>query len=626
MATITEEQAQAKQGTISVHTENIFPIIKKFLYSDHEIFLRELVSNAVDATQKVKVLSAKGELKEELGELNIEVRIDEKEGTLTISDRGVGLTAEEVEKYINQIAFSGAEEFLEKYKGEQDAPNIIGHFGLGFYSAFMVADKVELVSRSWQPSAEAVHWTCEGSTSFSLGKGERKERGTDVILHIAADSKEFLSEARVRGILKKYCSFLPVPILFGEEESGEGDKKEKKPAVINNTDPAWTKHPTKLKDEDYKALYHELYPFSEDPLFHIHLNVDHPFKLTGVLYFPKLKNDFDPRRNKVQLYSEQVFVTDDVSAILPEFLTLLNGVIDSPDIPLNVSRSYLQSDANVKKISGHITKKVADKLKEMFNKDRKDLEAKWDDIKVFIEYGMLTDEKFFEAAQDFNLLKDSEGNFHTLEELREKTKALQTDKDGNLVLLYATDKEGQHSFIQAAKGRGYEVVLLDGPLTAHVVQRLEMKHENLRFARVDADTLDKLVPKEEKHVGKLSEEEIGQLKPAFEAVIGKDQFHLQFEPMGSEGDAVVITRPEFMRRMREQQLTGGMRMMGEMPEMMNLVVNTDHPLTQTILEAKTDKRKEKLSKQAVDLALLGQGLLKGEALTAFLRRSVELIK
>ncbi|MFZ1331966.1 MAG: molecular chaperone HtpG [Flavobacteriales bacterium] len=625
MTTSTKEKTASKSGTISVHTENIFPIIKKFLYSDHEIFIRELVSNAVDATQKLKTLSTRGEFKGELSDTTITVSIDKEKKTLTISDHGVGLTGEEVEKYINQIAFSGAEEFLEKYKSEKDATKIIGHFGLGFYSAFMVANKVEIFSKSWQ-DAEAIHWSCEGSTEFTLTTGERTERGTDIVLHINEDSLEFLEEPRILGILKKYCSFLPIPIAFGEEEVGEKDKKVKQPRIINNTDPAWTKQPLSLKPEDYTGLYHELYPMSEDPLFHIHLNVDYPFKLTGILYFPKLKRDFDPQRNKVQLYSEQVFVTDNVNDILPEFLTLLNGVIDSPDIPLNVSRSYLQSDAAVKKISGHITKKVADKLHEMFKSDRPDLEAKWDDIKVFIEYGMLTDEKFFDAAQQFNLFKNTDGTSYTLEELKIKLAPTQTDKEENVIVLYANDVEGQHPFIEAARSRGYEVMLLDSQLTAHVIQRLEMKNDKLRFARVDADTLDKLIAKDTKAESTLTEEELGTLKPAFESVIGDTKFSLQFEPMGAEGDAVVITRPEFMRRLREQQQTGSQNMFGNMPEMMNLVVNTDHPLTRTILDSKTDKRREKLSKQAVDLALLGQGMLKGEALTAFLRRSVELIK
>lgn len=630
MSTTTEEP-KAKSGTISVHTENIFPIIKKFLYSDHEIFLRELVSNAVDATQKIKTLTSRGEAKGELGDLAIQVSIDKDAGTLTISDRGIGLTADEVEKYINQIAFSGAEEFVEKYKKEGDGNQIIGHFGMGFYSAFMVADKVELISRSFKEGAEAVKWTCEGSTSYSIDAGEREHRGTDIILHIAEDSKEFLEDHRIRGILNKYCKFLPVEIQFGEHDEpvGEGDDATtvKKPSIINNTKPAWMKAPKDLDDADYKSLHQDLYPMSEPPLFHIHLNVDHPFRLTGILYFPKLKENFDMQKNKVNLYCNQVFVTDDVSSVMPEFLTMLNGVIDSPDIPLNVSRSYLQADANVKRISGHITKKVADKLDSMFKKDRADLEAKWNDVKLIIEYGMLTEEKFFDKAQNFCLYPNTDSKYFTLEEHIEAVKANQTDKNERTVILYASNPDEQHAYIAQAKDRGYEVLLLDSPLISHLISRLEAKNEKVSFARVDADTLDKLIQKDEVIPNKLSEDEIEKLKPVFEKSVEEGKYIVSCEPMSEEAEPVIITRPEFMRRMREQQLTGGgPMMMGNMPEMLNLVVNTNHPLIGEILNSKTDKKKERLTKQVVDLALLGQGLLKGEELTKFIRRSVELIK
>ena len=631
MTTTTEAPKTAQQGTISVHTENIFPIIKKFLYSDHEIFLRELVSNAVDATQKLRTLSSRGEAKGELGDLTIQVAVDKEAGTLTISDRGIGLTAEEVEKYINQIAFSGAEEFVEKYKKEGDGNQIIGHFGMGFYSAFMVADKVELVSRSFKEGAEAVKWTCEGSTSYSIETGDRESRGTDVILHVSEDSKEFLEEARIRGILNKYCKFLPVEIQFGEHEvtEGEGDdaKKITKPSIINTTSPAWMRSPNELKDEDYAALHSELYPMTEPPLFHIHLNVDHPFRLTGILYFPKLKENFDMQRNKVNLYCNQVFVTDDVSSVMPDFLTMLNGVIDSPDIPLNVSRSYLQSDANVKRISGHITKKVADKLDSMFKKDRADLEAKWNDVKLIIEYGMLTEEKFFDKAQNFALYPNTEGQYYTMEEHIEAVKAGQTDKNERTVILYASNPEEQHAYIAQAKERGYEVLLLDSPLVSHLISRLEAKNDKVSFARVDADTLDKLIQKDEVVPNKLSEEEVEALKPIFEKSVEEGKYIVSCEPMSENAEPVIVTRPEFMRRMREQQMTGGgPMMMGNMPEMLNLVVNTNHPLVSQILNTKTEKKKERLTKQVVDLALLGQGLLKGEELTKFIRRSVDLIK
>lgn len=617
-------------GSINVQTENIFPIIKKFLYSDHEIFLRELVSNAVDATQKLKALSSLGEFKGELGELRVEVSIDKKAGTITISDRGIGMTDEEVDKYINQIAFSGAEEFVEEYK-DKDVNALIGHFGLGFYSSFMVSDLVEIQTLSHKDGATPVKWSCDGSPNFKITKGKRKDRGTDIILQIADDSKEFLEDARIHGILNKYCKFLPVDIKFGEREEKDGEGEDAptvmKDVIINNTSPAWTKRPADLNEEDYKNFYRELYPMAEDALFHIHLNVDHPFNLTGILYFPKLKNNIEVQKNKIQLYSNQVFITDSVEDIVPEFLTLLHGVIDSPDIPLNVSRSYLQSDHNVKKISNHIMKKVADKLEEMFKKDREDFEKKWNDIKVFIEYGMLTEDKFKERSSKFGLYQNIKGEYYTFEEYTKKIKAAQTDKDDRLVYLYAHDAKEQHAYIAEAERAGYDVLLMDTPLTPHVVQKLEMDNEKTSFARVDADTIDKLIKKDADMPSKLSEEEKEKLKPVFEGVVDKERFTVEMEPMSEEASPVVITQSEFMRRMKEQQMTGGGNMMfGQMPEMYNLVVNTNHPLITAILETKTEKKKERLTKQAIDLAMLGQGMLKGEELTAFIKRSVELIK
>jgi len=625
-------------GQINVQTENIFPIIKKFLYSDTEIFLRELVSNAVDATQKIKTLSSLGEYKGELGDLKVEILLDKEGKTITIRDRGIGMTGEEVDKYINQIAFSGAEEFVEKYKDKAEA--IIGHFGLGFYSSFMVSDKVNIITRSHEKGAKGVKWESNGTPEFTIEEVEKAERGTDIVLHISEDSAEFLEEARISTILNKYCKFLPYPIIFGEKsnwiDDPEGEKdeegnvkkvEEKAPNQINNTEPTWVKKPADLKDEEYKSFYSELYPFTDEPLFNIHLNVDYPFNLTGILYFPKLKNNIEVQKNKIQLYSNQVFITDSVENIVPDFLTLLHGVIDSPDIPLNVSRSYLQSDSNVKKISNHITKKVADKLSSMFKADRKDFQEKWDDIKVFIQYGMLSEDKFYEKAKDFNLFKTSDGEYYTTEEFKEKVSAAQTDKDGKLVVLYSTDIEEQHAFITTAKDRGYEVVEMNSPLDVHLISMLEQKLEKVSFARVDADTIDKLIQKEEQQPSKLSEDDEKKLKPMFEALINKDQFVVQFESMSETDVPMMITQSEFMRRMKDQQAMGGggMNFMGNLPEMHNLVVNSNHPLISDILNSKSKKKQESLAKQATDLALLAQGMLKGEELTTFIKRSVDIL-
>ena len=619
-------------GTIRVNTENIFPIIKKFLYSDHEIFLRELVSNGVDACQKLKALSSMGEVKGDIGQLKVEVKLNKEAKTITISDTGLGMTAEEVEKYINQVAFSGAEEFVNKYKDK--AQGIIGHFGLGFYSSFMVSEKVEIVTRSWQEGAKAVRWECDGSPTYTISEAERDHRGTDIILHIAPDSEEFLDEARLRGILKKYCRFLPVEIIFGKkkekvenikDESGN-DIEVEKDDVINNTQPLWIKSPASLKEEDYKAFYSELYPFTDEPLFYIHLNVDYPFNLTGVLYFPKLRQNFEFQKNKIQLYSNQVYVTDSVEGIVPEFLTLLHGVIDSPDIPLNVSRSYLQSDGNVKKISSHITKKVADKLEEMFKNNREDFEKKWDDIKVFIQYGMLTEEKFYERAEKFVLLKNTDGKYFTLEEYTNKIKASQTDKDNRLVYLYAGNVNEQHAYIQTANERGYDVLLMDGPLAPHFISKLEQHLKDASFARVDADVIDKLIKKEEVQPSKLTEEDQEKVRPVFENIVEKEKFMIAFESMSEKDAPVQITQTEFMRRMKEQEALSGQSMFGGFPEMYNLVVNTNHPLISEILNEKDESRKQQIAGQLTDLALLSQGLLKGEKLTQFIKRSVEIIK
>ena len=624
-------------GKLNVQTENIFPVIKKFLYSDHEIFLRELVSNAVDATLKLKALSSRGEVDGELGDLTVEVKVDKEKKTLTVSDRGIGMTAEEVEKYINQIAFSGAEEWMEKYKDVKEG--LIGHFGLGFYSAFMVADKVELRTKSYK-DAKAVRWECTGNPDFVMEECERAERGTDVVLTVSEDCSEFLEEGKVLDLLRKYCRFMPVAIRCGEEtvwvdsetdcdQDGKPKQVEKKqPRIVNNTEPAWRKQPSNLTDEDYKAFYHELYPMNfEEPLFWIHLNVDYPFNLTGILYFPKVKKTIDPNRNKIQLYCNQVFVTDQVEGVVPEYLMLLHGVLDSPDIPLNVSRSYLQSDGNVKKIASHISKKVADKLEEMFKNEREDFEKKWDDIKIFVEYGMLTEEKFCERAMKFALLKNTEGKYFTIEEYKEKVKALQTDKDGNLCLLYATDAEEQHSYIEKAKAKGYDVLVTDSVLTPHFVNLLERKVEKCRFVRVDSDVVEKLIPHEDKIPEKLSKEEQEKLKPLIEAEVDKQKFTVEMESMESDDQPMTITQSEFMRRYREMAaMGGGMAFYGEMPESYNLVVNVNHPLIEQVLKEEDGEKQKQLIHQLTDLALLSNGLLKGEALTKFVERSVEMIK
>ncbi len=629
-------------GTINVQTENIFPIIKKFLYSDHEIFLRELVSNAVDATKKLQTLAAMGEAKGDYSDLFIAISIDKENKTLTISDRGIGMTEEEVEKYITQVAFSGAEEFVEKYKDKTDAVNgIIGHFGLGFYSAFMVAAKVEIVTKSYQDNSSAVSWTCDGSPTYNIAPTEKEVRGTDVILHLADDSLEFLEDSRIEGILEKYCKFLPVPIRFGTHEievvPAEKDKdgkeikaaeKETVPTIINNPSPAWTKKPADLTDEDYKKFYRELYPMSfEDPLFWIHLNVDYPFNLTGILFFPKIQKSFEAQKEKIQLYSNQVFVTDAVGEIVPDFLTLLRGVIDSPDIPLNVSRSYLQSDSNVKKISSHITKKVADKLEELFKKDRADFESKWDDIRIFVQYGMLSDDKFFEKAKKFALLKNVDGKCFTLDEYKAKISPLQTNTSQKVVHLYTNNAEEQHSFIETAKERGYDVLVMDSMIDPHFINFIEPKLDNVSFVRVDSDTIDKLIKKDEPMPSKLSEKELESLKVVMEKVVSKDKFSINLESLSETDPPMIVTRPEFMRRMKDMSALGGgsMNMFGNLPDMHNLVVNTNHPLLSKVVAEKDETKKQELLKQATDLALLAQGLLKGEELTKFIKRSTEMI-
>ncbi|MES2285584.1 MAG: molecular chaperone HtpG [Bacteroidota bacterium] len=620
-------------GKINVQTENIFPIIKKFLYSDHEIFLRELVSNAVDATQKLKTLSAIGEAKGDMGDLKVEVVIDKEAKTLTIKDRGIGMTAEDIEKYITQIAFSGAEEFVQKYKDKTSETNaIIGHFGLGFYSGFMVAKKVEIFSLSFKEGSKAVRWECDGSPDYTLEEIEKAERGTNIVLHIADDSEEFLEEYRIQELLTKYCKFLPVEIKFGtkKETKKDGDKETELEIdnIVNNPSPAWTKKPADLTDEDYKKFYHELYPMSfEDPLFHIHLNVDYPFNLTGILYFPRIKKSFETQKDKIQLYSNQVFVTDSVENIVPDFLTLLRGVIDSPDIPLNVSRSYLQSDASVKKISGHITKKVADKLEDLFKKDRADFESKWEDIKIFVQYGMLSDEKFYEKAQKFALLKSADGKYSTLEEYAEKVKPTQTNIDKKVIYLYTTNVDEQHSFIETAKDRGYDVLVFDSPIDSHYINQLESKLTDISFVRVDADTIDKIIKKEEAQPSKLSEDEQKQLQPIIEGLVAKEKFSVVFESLSEKDAPILITKPEFMRRMKDMSAMGGggMAFYGSLPDMHNLVVNSNHPLISKILKEKNADKQKQLAKQAADLAMLSQGLLKGEELTKFIKRSVELI-
>lgn len=683
-----------QKGNIGITTENIFPVIKKFLYSDHEIFLREIVANAVDATQKLKTFALKGDFKGEMGDLTIQIRVDKEAGTLTVSDRGIGMTAEEVDKYINQIAFSGANDFLEKYK--DDANAIIGHFGLGFYSSFMVAGQVEIITRSYREGAQAVRWTCDGSPAFELTETEKADRGTDIVLHIADDCKEFLEKSKIEELLRKYCRFLPVPVALGKKTEWKDGKQVEtdEPNVINDTTPLWTKTPSTLKDEDYKKFYRELYPMSDEPLFWIHLNVDYPFHLTGVLYFPRIKSNIEIHRNKIQLYCNQVFVTDQVENIVPDFLTLLHGVIDSPDIPLNVSRSYLQSDANVKKISTYITKKVCDRLQSLFKADRKDFEEKWDDLKLFIHYGMLSQEDFYDKAKKFSLLKDVDGKAFTYDEYRDLIKATQTDKDGNLVYLYTTDKEGQYSYVEAARAKGYSVLLLDGQLDSPLVGMLEQKLEKSRFSRVDGDTVDRLIQKEEQKGEELSAADAAQLSGIFTAIlpkIDKVEFHVESRALGAEAAPVVITQSEYMRRMKDMsRLQAGMSFYGEMPDMMSLVLNSDHRLVKEVLSDSTtalaerispieaelkgqearraaieqsqkDKKADEITQeerdeltktndeidklkaqkqevladyaktnavvpQLIDIALLQNGLLKGEALSKFLRRSIELIK
>ncbi len=627
-----------QKGTINVQSENIFPIIKKFLYSDTEIFLRELVSNAVDASQKLMTLAAAGEVKGKVEDLKVKVILDAKKKTLTIKDNGIGMTSDEVNKYINEVAFSGAEEFLEQYK-DKDPKSIIGHFGLGFYSSFMVAKKVQIQTKSFKENTEAVQWESNGDPTFELKEIKKEETGTDIILHIDKESKEFLEESRITGILNKYCKFLPIEVEFGTKKEWIDDPKGKKdkdgniektsidvPNIINNTKPAWIKKPVDLKPEDYKSFYSELYPFTEEPLFHIHLNVDYPFNLTGILYFPKLKNQIELQKNKIQLYSNQVFITDSVENIVPEFLTLLHGVIDSPDIPLNVSRSYLQSDSNVRKISNHITKKVADKLSGMFKKDRADFEKKWDDINVFIQYGILTDEKFNEKAKAFTLFKNAKDEYFTTEEYKEKVKVAQTDKNDKLVLLYTHDKDEHHSLIQTAHDKGYDVLLLDGPLASHYITKAE-QDLGVSFARVDADTIDKIIAKDEDIPSKLSKEQEEMLTPIFEKIVEKEKYVIQLESLSESEKPVLVTQSEFMRRMKEQQAVGGgggMNMMGAMPEMYNLVINTNHPIVTKLVESK-GKKQTQLAKQAVDLALLSHGMLKGKDLTEFVERSFDLI-
>lgn len=632
-------------GKINVQTENIFPIIKKFLYSDHEIFLRELIANAVDATTKIKTLSSLDKMKDELGDLTIEVILDKPNKTLTIKDRGIGMTADEIDKYINQIAFSGAEEFVKKFKNKTEAEQagLIGHFGLGFYSSFMVSDKVEINTKTFKKGAgtKAVRWECDGSPEYSINEIEKTDRGTEIVLHISEESNEFLEENRILELLNKYCKFLPVPIRFGNEktwEKSETEKDEKgepkeiqveRPRIINNTNPLWKQKPSDLKDEDYKKFYHELYPMSfEDPLFSIHLNVDYPFNLTGIMFFPKVKKNFEVQRDKIQLYCNQVFVTDSVDGIVPDFLTLLHGVIDSPDIPLNVSRSYLQSDSNVKKISGHIMKKVADKLEEIFKNNREEFEKKWDDIKVFIEYGMISEPKFFERAEKFCLFKNVNDKYFTLGEYKDYIKENQTDKEGNLTYIYTSNPEDQHSYIQNAQERGYDILVFDGPIDNHFINALEQKFEKSHFVRVDAEVADKLIKKADELPSKLSEEQTKQLTELFESQVNKAVYHISIENLGENDLPVTVTQNEFMRRMKDMSAMGGGQyaFMGNMPDSYNLVLNSNHKLMSQLLSAESQEVKEKMIKQLIDLALLSQNLLKGEALTGFIKRSVDIIQ
>lgn len=628
------------KGNINVSVENIFPLIKKFLYSDHEIFLRELISNATDATLKLKHLTTIGEAKVEYGNPKIEVKADKESNTLTITDQGIGMTAEEVQKYINEVAFSGAEEFLEKYKDTAKDTGIIGHFGLGFYSAFMVADKVEIISKSYKEDSKAVHWTCDGSPEFTLEETDEKtERGTTIVLHIAEDSKEFLEDYRIRELLNKYNKFMPVPIKFGTKTETlplpEDAPKDAKPEtqevdnIINNPNPAWTIAPSELTNEDYTKFYHELYPMQfEEPLFHIHLNVDYPFHLTGILFFPKLGNNINIEKDKIQLYQNQVFITDEVKGIVPDFLMLLRGVIDSPDIPLNVSRSYLQADGAVKKISSYITKKVADKMVSLFNDNREDYEKKWNDIKIVIEYGMISEEKFFEKSDKFALYPNTDGKYYLWNELEEKFKTHQTDKDGNFVILYASNVDEQYAYIQAAKDKGYEVLLLDSPIVPHLIQKLETSKENIRFARVDSDHINNLIKKDEPIIAKLNDTEKETLKKEIEEAVNDQKFTVQLEDLSSDDAPFVITQPEFMRRMKDMQATGGGGMfgMGNFPEMYNLVVNSNSEFASEILKSENaDGKKEKIQ-YALDLAKLSQNLLKGKELTEFIQRSYAQLK
>ncbi|WP_323757822.1 molecular chaperone HtpG [Roseivirga sp.] len=626
-----------EKGTISIHTENIFPIIKKFLYSDHEIFLRELVSNAVDASQKMKRLAVLGEYKGDLGEVRVEVSVNKKKKTITISDRGIGMTAEEIKKYINQIAFSGATEFVEKFKDAGDAKEIIGKFGLGFYSAFMVADNVEIDTLSYQEGAEPAKWICDGSTEFEITEGTRKERGTTITLHVNKDSVEFLEESRIQNVLTKYAKFLPIEVKFGEKdkqvedgEDKEGKKKYKtvkEDNIINNTTPLWTKSPNDLTDEDYLNFYKELYPFSEEPLFWIHLNVDYPFELTGILYFPKLKKDFEVQKNKIQLYSRQVFITDETKDVVPEFLMLLHGVIDSPDIPLNVSRSYLQSDGNVKKINTYISKKVADKLSELFKKERESYESKWEDIGLFVKYGMISDEKFYDKAKDFVLVKNTAGKYFTMKEYETHIEANQVDKDNNKVWLYATNIAKQDSFISDAVDKGYDVIVLDTPIDSHFINHMETKLENTQIKRVDADNIDKLVDKDEKRELVINDEQKEAVKGVFDKAINNKTYTVAIEPLAPSDAPVSVTMPEFMRRMKDMQATGGggFNMFGSMPDNYNVTVNGNHKLVDKIIKAGEEGDKEGLAKQAFDLALLSQGLLEGKALTDFIKRSTAIL-
>ena len=622
------------KGKINVSVENIFPLIKKFLYSDHEIFLRELISNATDATLKLKHLSNIGEFKDDYGDPIIEVKIDKKNKRLHIIDQGIGMTSDEIKKYINEVAFSGAEEFLEKYKDSAKDSGIIGHFGLGFYSAFMVSDSVEIISKSHKKDP-AVHWKCDGSPEFSLTNAKKTDRGTEVILNISKDSKSFLEDNTIRDLLKKYNRFMPVPIKFGQKEIskkvGEGkDEKEIKETVddiINITEPAWTKKPKDLKDEDYNNFYKDLYPMNfEDPLFNIHLNVDYPFTLTGILFFPKIKNDINIQKDKIQLFQNQVFVTDNVEGIVPEFLTLLRGVIDSPDIPLNVSRSYLQVDSAVKKISNYITRKVGDKLNSLIKKDRKKYEEKWNDIKIIIEYGMLSEDKFFEKSDSFSIYPDTNNKFFTYDELIKNIKKSQTDKDGKTIILYASNVDEQDSYIKVAESKGYKVLLLDSPIVPHLIQKLESKKENISFARVDSDSIDNLIKKEDNIISKLDDKEKDKLKTYIETVIPKEKYTIQIEALDSKELPFIITQPEFMRRMKDMQQSGGNNMFGSMPEMFNVVVNANNDLVNTIFNSKSKAKRERLIKQSLDLARLSQNLLKGEELTSFIKRSFDIIK